>query len=48
MISATPRSVSTIERLSPAELQPAALASRFPDDVIRELVVNVDSKESRP
>lgn len=48
MISATPRSVSTIERLSPAELQPAALASRFPDDVIRELVINVDSKESRP
>lgn len=42
IVSATPQSVSMIERLSPADLQPAALASRFPDAVIRELVVDVD------
>ncbi|NVB79741.1 MAG: hypothetical protein HOV81_15200 [Kofleriaceae bacterium] len=48
IVSASPRSVSMIERLSPAELQPAALASRFPDDVIRELVVNVDESRVSP
>jgi hypothetical protein len=44
IVSANPRSVSMIERLSPAELELPALVSRFPDDVVRELVVDVDAE----
>lgn len=48
IVSAQPMTVSMIERLSPAELEPAALASRFPDDAIHELVVIVDDAAETP
>lgn len=48
IVSAQPRRVSTIDRLSAAELQRDALASRFPDDIIRELVVVVDAPPEVP